>query len=149
MKGSAVKLVRVQEAWLLLLLSINNRDMKQISPRCFEVKQITLHRTQMKTTWNVSVTCSHLLADSDDCDPNPCPINSACADRVASFACLCNVGFGGPNCTMALGKYLMFDVDLFFVTCILGLEACITLLKQHKNLKIESCTGKCYQDVCA
>ena len=39
-----------------------------------------------------------LIADVDDCDPNPCLNRGKCVDGVDSYICKCPRGFAGVNC---------------------------------------------------
>ena len=42
-----------------------------------------------------------ILADIDNCTPNPCQNSGTCIDGVASYTCMCAVGFTGPQCTIS------------------------------------------------
>ena len=39
-----------------------------------------------------------LLADVDDCSPNPCEHGGSCTDGVNSYDCDCVTGYTGSNC---------------------------------------------------
>lgn len=34
----------------------------------------------------------------DECESSPCQNGGVCVDKINSFACVCAVGFTGPNC---------------------------------------------------
>lgn len=54
--------------------------------------------------WCVSTEAPPLLADIDDCSPNPCGHGGTCQDLVDGFKCICPSQWTGKTCQ--IGKYM-------------------------------------------
>ena len=40
----------------------------------------------------------HFVVDIDDCKESPCNNGGKCQDGVASYTCICPLGYTGPDC---------------------------------------------------
>ena len=50
-----------------------------------------------------------LNLDIDDCTENPCNNGGTCQDGIASYTCVCPLGFTGLDCETSEYKYLSLD----------------------------------------
>ena len=72
----------------------------------------------------------YVIADEDDCDPNPCQNGGSCIDAVGSYKCVCEDGYTGDNCQTGMcwvdmGDYAFnglvfhsYESRLFVLNCI-------------------------------
>ena len=42
------------------------------------------------------------VSDIDDCKDNPCNNGGTCQDGIASYTCLCPLGFNGTDCEISI-----------------------------------------------
>jgi hypothetical protein len=62
----------------------------------------------------VVVIVAVVVADIDECVPNPCQNGGTCTDGVNSYTCSCVAGYTGNICqTGGLGKIVMLKPPWF------------------------------------
>ena len=57
-----------------------------------------------------------MVADIDECSPNPCLNGGKCIDGENGHTCNCDAGFSGPNCETS--RYILCIVSVCMCVCV-------------------------------
>ena len=55
--------------------------------------------TENSNVQSIIATCFSLIADVDECSPNPCENGGTCTDGINNYTCACVPGYNDVKCS--------------------------------------------------